>query len=437
MDLLRGRQNVRMLKFLRKSQYWSHQQMKAWQLDRLNILLQNAKKNSSFYAMKLEGFKIPLQHLEAIQELPILTRDDIKLFFNDICCRNINLKTCELSRTGGSTGEPMRYYLSKNSKNWNRGTVYRSAEWANVYLGDRLVQMTGSHYDYKKFQKIQQKLILFFQRYKDLSVASVTEDLFHKYYKIIKQYKPKSIWGYSSGIYQFAKFIETHYPSSEFGYLKALITSSETLRSDWREKINSVFGIEKVFDHYGSREAYIASECSQHKGYHIHSETIILEVIKKNGEWQQKGDMGKIVITDLSNHAFPFIRYAIGDVGIMGDRRMCPCGVSLPLLEKVVGRISDCIILKDRILTPFFGTLMSSSNGIEAYQIIQESMEKLIVKIIKNEKYTPGDENMIKKTLENLSGLEHGVCLEYVDKIPVPPSGKRRFVISNISSSYL
>lgn len=439
LDFLRGRKNIERLKFLRQSQYWERNKLEKWQLSKLNALLETAKKHSSFYSSKLEHINLPLYDLKELSKIPVLTKEELRHNFKDILCDNVNPESCELSKTGGSTGEPSYYYLDKESKDWNRGSVYRSAEWAGSFLGDMTVIMMGSHYDYHEFQKLKSKFTLFLQRYKDLSVAFVDDNLLDKYYHQVVRCKPTSIWGYASGLFLFAEFIKKNYPMANFDFVNAIITSSETLQPQWREAINNVFGSGKVYDHYGSREMYIASECSEHNGYHIHEENILLDVVDKDGNSLPDGQLGRIIVTDLTNLAFPFIRYEIGDIGIKrNSNALCPCGLKLPILEKIEGRMGDVIILKNRVLTPpNFTILMSDIEGIDSYQIIQESIERLLVKIVKNSKYNKKTEQYIEQALEKLTDGEIEIDITSVDQISVPKSGKHRFIFSKISMDLL
>ena len=434
LDKLRGRRNIERLKFLRMSQYWGTEQLERWQLTKLNQLLENAKKYSSFYSKRLSDNRLPLKSLQELESIPIFKKADMRNDINEILCNNVSADDCELSRTGGSTGEPSYYYLDNSSKDWNRGSVYRSAEWADVHLGDKTVMMMGSHYDYKEFQKLKVKTTLFLQRYKDLSVAHVNDSVLERYYKTVMKFKPTSIWGYSSGLYLFAKYIEKNHPNAKFDFIRALITSSETLQAHWRKKMNTVYGENKVFDHYGSREVYVASECKKHNGYHIHAENIILEIVDKDGKQLPDGQLGRILITDLNNMAFPFIRYEIGDVGNKSLRKTCGCGINLPLLERIEGRMGDIIVLKNRVLTPpNFTILMSDLEGVDSYQIIQKKIDGLVVKIVKNSKYDKKVENYIIDSIRDLSGDEVKIDIDYVSEIPVPLSGKHRFIISEVS----
>ncbi len=437
LDILRGRKTIKRLHFLRKSQKWSVDEIKKWQLERLNQLVKQARENSPYYKDRLSNINIPFASLDEVTELPILTKDDIRKNQKEIKCTNIPDNRFEENRTGGSTGEPMYYYWDKRGMDWNRASVYRSAEWGNTKFGEKTVQMSGSHFDYNTTQSLQYKLVYFLQRFKDFSVAFMTDEILENYYQDLLSYKPTSIWGYASGLNIFAEFIEEHHPDTNFSFIQAIMTSSEMLWPKQRETINRVFGKNKVYDQYGSREMYIGSECSQHNGYHVHAEIILAEVVKPDGSRCQPGELGKILLTDLSNHAFPFIRYEIGDLGILEEEGQCECGMSLPKIRSVQGRIADVITLKDRILTPpNFATLFSDMRGIKAYQIRQDKPDEIEIVMVPDEDYSDEFEIHVRKATESMVDGVANVKTTLVDSIEVPESGKRRFIVSNISKEH-
>lgn len=438
MDLLRGRQTIKRLGFLRKSQFWSRDQLESWQLNRLNLLLIHASNESPFYKKRLEGIQLPLTSLEQIEQIPILTKEEIRNNGEDIRCRDVPESRFVASRTGGSTGEPMQYFWDKRGMDWNRGTVYRSAEWAGVQLGEKTAQMSGSHFDYSEMQKLKSKIIFWLQRYRDFPVAFLDRALMDRYVKEIVEYQPTSIWGYAGGIHLLARHILENYPEQQFPFLKAIITSSENLFPEQREVINRAFGGEKVFDNYGSREMYMAAECDQHNGYHIHAEVIYLEVVDKHNRRCAPGELGRVILTDLSNHAFPFIRYEIGDIGRMANDEECACGVRLPRLQSVDGRIADIVVAGDRILTaPNFTLIFSDLDGVDAYQIRQDHEDSIEVFIVPGENFTESVFSYIENSLKELTAGKLKISINRVDQIAVPESGKRRFIISTIGKEKL
>ena len=59
---------------------------------------------------------------------------------------------------------------------------------------------------------------------------------------------------------------------------------------------------------------YIGAECREHQGYHCTPRCLFVEVVDKDNRPCAPGELGRVLVTDLSNHVFPFIRYEIGDV---------------------------------------------------------------------------------------------------------------------------
>lgn len=438
LDLLRGRRTIERLKFLRQSQYWDRATLAAWQLERLNALLLQARAHSAHYAQTLAGASLPLRSLDEVASLPILSKREIRASLATLQCRNVPRARFVMSRTGGSTGEPTHYYWDKQGMDWNRASVYRSAEWAGVALGERTVQMSGSHFDETEGQKLHNRIVFLLQRYRDYPVASMTHDLLERHFVSMMRFRPTSIWGYASGLNAFAQFIRQHHPGAKLDFIEAVVTSSETLFAAQRKRIEEVFGAGKVHDNYGSREMYLAAECRAHAGYHLHAEVVYTEVVDRDNRPCLPGELGRILVTDLSNHAFPFIRYEIGDVGSMADDSACSCGVTLPRLQSVEGRIADLIVLRDRVLTPpNFTILFSDIPGIDAYQIRQDTLDRIDLYVVPGADYSPAVENYVRSSVEKMAGPQVVVTLNITSEISVPESGKRRYVVSSIDQDEL
>src|SRR5262249_18305868 len=112
---------------------------------------------------------------------------------------------------------------------------------------------------------------------------------------------------------------------------------------DWQRKsIEQVFDC-KVTNRYGCEEvSLIACECERHEGLHVNADGVYVEIIR-NGRVARPGESGSVVVTDLTNRAMPILRYQVGDVAVVSDRR-CDCGRGLPLLERLEGREADYVV---------------------------------------------------------------------------------------------
>ncbi|MGY8914112.1 MAG: phenylacetate--CoA ligase family protein, partial [Flavobacteriales bacterium] len=113
--------------------------------------------------------------------------------------------------------------------------------------------------------------------------------------------------------------------------------TSAPLFEEQRELMQKAFGA-PVCDQYGNTEIMlIAAECPKQKGLHIMQDTVHIEFVDENNQPVPPNTIGKILLTDLTNYAFPLIRYDIGDEGKYLEEP-CSCGSPLPLMDNVRGR---------------------------------------------------------------------------------------------------
>src|SRR3546814_13116510 len=90
-----------------------------------------------------------------------------------------------------------------------------------------------------------------------------------------------------------------------------------------------------------SSDLYLALQCPEHEHYHVQSEAVLLEVLDEEDRPCRPGEVGRVVVTPLTNFAMPMIRYAVGGLAAVGAP--CPCGRGLPVLTRILGRARDKI----------------------------------------------------------------------------------------------
>lgn len=436
-DGVRQRENISRLRLLRSSQRWDSQQLAKWQLEHLKALLRHAERNVPFYRQRFRenGFSSDaMTSLTDIRRIPILTKQDIRDHNEELKAVNIPSSRFLPGRTGGSTGVPMHFYYDRDGRNWSRATTMRCAEWAGLYLGDRLSTMSGSHFDYNLSKLLLIRFRNWVLRTRPFTMTVVTDEVMCEYATAMKAWKPKVLWGYASALYLFADFIlRTQYTGIE---LHSIVSTSETLLPEWRATIENAFGC-RVFDHYGERAFYVAGECEEHSGFHVNAETLVVETVQGRVA-AASGEIGKIIVTDLFNYAFPFIRYDTDDVGVRTDRH-CKCGRTLPLLDKIEGRVWDIIATPDgRYITPPSISLpLSDVANVNAYQLVQDRLDKVRVCIVPGTHYSVEDTQYIRNALHSILGDTINLEVEFVQHIPIPESGKRRVVISHVTDGVL
>lgn len=120
---------------------------------------------------------------------------------------------------------------------------------------------------------------------------------------VMKAVNPTVLWGgYPSAIQIIAQQIEQN---SIENAVRRIFTASEVNPPDVKSYISSVFNAD-VIDVYGSWETgCIAWECSNHEGYHISMDNVVIELIDSNGIPVAPGERGKVVVTNLNSSAMP------------------------------------------------------------------------------------------------------------------------------------
>ena len=162
--------------------------------------------------------------------------------------------------------------------------------------------------------------------------------------------------------------------------LKKMIFGSERASDAMRERIQTLLGVEHMFDIPGMTELYgpgTGLDCSHHTGIHYWADYYILEILDPDTlEPSPEGEIGEMVVTTLSKEAVPLIRYRTRDLTriIPGT---CPCGSVLPRHDRLLGRSDDMIIFRAVNIYP--GQVDHVLSGIEGigseYQIIVDRKE--------------------------------------------------------------
>lgn len=416
---------------LKRSCRLSPQEIKEIQSERLRQLIAHAYENVPYYHQKFAERGLTPQDInssEDLVKLPILTRHDVRTNLTNLVARNFPKEKMRPYSTGGSTGEPLQFYIPKGNS-WGSAAADRAYEWYGYRLGDKVAYLWGSPIDASAQERLRSRVANFILRTRYLNAYDMSEDKMAEFARKLIKFRPKTIIAYASAAYFFARYVKSR------GIIginpKVVITQAEKLFDYQRETIEQVFKCE-VFDFYGSREVgSMAAECPQHTGYHISSDNIVLEFVGDNGNPVSPGETGRILVTDLHNYAMPFIRYENGDLGVPSDEK-CSCGINLPLMQSVEGRVTDALVIGDKVISSPSLTLVFKDLPIEQYQVIQESEDRVLVRIVKGKEYAEKHTGELHRLLQKVVGSDVKFDFIFVNSIHPTPSGKYRFVISKV-----
>lgn len=425
------------LKELEKNQWLSRQELEELQWTKLKNLLFHVYKNVPYYTQLFKDLDIRPEDIQGpgdFAKIPILTKEIIRGHGNKMISTDSSASGIH-ANTGGSTGETLYFQKDKAASGYGAANIIRINKWCGKEIGDKEAVFWGTAFDISKVSKFNDMIKQYMQNIIYFSTFDMSEMKMFEYAKKLSRFKPRIIRGYPSALYTFANFLKKNNISDIRP--SAVISTGEKSFSFQKEMMEEVFKC-KVYERYGSNEfGNIAHECSERHGLHILNDMYYVEVLKDNRP-AEYGEVGEIFVTNLQNYYMPFLRYKIGDMGVLSDKQ-CSCGRGFPMLEEVKGRTFDKIVTPSgKTLGGFFWTFVSRAvPGIRQFQVVQKEKSGIDFKIVPDNTFNEGSKKLLEKEIKEKAGQDFKVNFEVVDEIPLTPSGKSRFIISEVSSERL
>ena len=430
-ERLKRHDTVALRRLMEEAQWWPTDRLVAFQLRRLRDLLRDAAANVPYYhdLFAQLGFDpASIQSTADLQRLPLLTKTIIRANTNAL--RHAHAQGLTRFNTGGSSGEPLVFFIGKKRISHDVAAKWRATRWWDVDIGDPEIVVWGSPIELSKQDHLKHwrdKLL----RTRLLPAFEMSESKLDQFIATIRSVRPRMLFGYPSALTHIAMHAQKRgVLMSDLGIKVAFVTS-ELLYDEQRATISQVFGC-RVANGYGGRDAgFIAHECPA-GGMHLTADDIVVEIVNGAGQVQPPGVAGEIVVTHLSTNEFPFIRYRTGDIGVLGTTP-CSCGRGLPLLQDIQGRSTDFVIAAD-------GTVMHGLSliyilrdlaGVKSFKVIQESRALTRVLLVTDDNFTSGALDQIVNGFKQRLGTDVAVVVDRVDNIPAEKSGKFRYVISH------
>lgn len=432
-EKLKGHGSVALRRQLEQSQWWPASRLADAQLQGLRALLVRAEQQVPYYRRLFArlGFDPgKLRSLDGLRRLPILRKTDINDHRQDFFAGNA--QALKRFNTGGSSGEPLIFFLGKERISHDIAAKWRATRWWGVDIGDREAVLWGSPIELTaqdRWRGWRDRLF----RSRLLPAFAMSPARLDGFLAALRRLRPAMLFGYPSALCLLARHAAERGVRLDQLGIKVVFVTAERLYEHQRAELTAGFSC-PVANGYGGRDAgFIAHECPQ-GGMHLSAEHIIVEIVDENGEPVPAGASGAIVVTHLATGDFPFIRYATGDVGAL-DTAPCPCGRGLPLLKNIEGRSSDFIVAQD-------GTVM---HGLALIYILREMPEIRRFKIIQETRLltrlllvcpgglAPEPRTRLVSQFRARLGQAVTIGIEEVDEIAAEASGKHRYVVSKIA----
>lgn len=323
--------------------------------------------------------------------------------------------------TSGSTGFPLRFYKDRFATGYMEAVLYAAYSWHGIKVGDPQARFWGMPLPRKDAYVARLKDVL--KNRIRFSAFDLTDTAKENFYQRLYEFRPTYFYGYTSLIVEFCKYALENKKELRTLPLKAIIGTGEYVYQHERDIIEQATGVSFVNEYGCTEVGLIGFECKKHN-LHVMAPNIYLEVIKEGKNVVD--EEGDIYVTELHTKSNPFIRYGLGDRGVLCSER-CSCGRSLPVIKVLSGRKDDYILTPEgeKIYAAIFAYVLK--DGVDKFKVIQSRIDQIKINIVVNAGYSPAIQNRYREIFQKHFGNSMKIEFAVVETIPHEKSGKLRY----------
>ena len=366
-------------------------------INQKKIIVNYHLKNNSFYN-KLVGNP----EFTTWEELPVLNKENLQQSLSKRLSKGFTVNNIYLNKTSGSSGTPFIFAKDKYCHALTWASNFMRFGWYDINLNSSYqARFYGIPKDF--MGNIKERLKDFLSRRYRFSVFDLSDKQLEKFLIIFKNKKFDYINGYTSSIVLFAKFLQKKNiilkdicPS-----LKVCMVTSEMLFEADKKLLKNQLGI-PIVNEYGASELDLIAFQNTNGEWQINSETLFVEILDENNAVLPYGEVGRVVITSLFNKAHPFIRYDIGDIGVLDLKST----IQKPILKKLIGRTNDIVHFpsgkKSAGLIFYYVTksIIEDDGNVREFIIKQTQLDTFVIKYVSEKKLHKKQINKIEKAID-------------------------------------
>jgi len=403
--------------------------------EEFEAFIENKKKEVVEYHLKHNSSYQKLVGTTAFSnwdDLPIMTKKNFQKPLIERLSTGFSLKNVYVNKTSGSSGDPFIFGKDKFSHALTWAVIFDRFGWHGIdFNSSYQARFYGIPLDFLGNTK---------ERFKDFlgnrfrfSIFDLSDAVLDRFLKKFETKKFDYINGYTSSIVLFAKFLQQKniILKNICPTLKVCVVTSEMLFDEDKILLKKQFGVQ-VVNEYGASELDLIAFQNPDDEWQVNSETLFVEILDENNTILPYGKEGRIVITSLFNKAHPFIRYDIGDIGIL-DEKSTP---KKPILKKLIGRTNDVALLpsgkKSPGLTFYYVTksIIEDDGNVKEFVIKQTKIDTFEIEYVSKTELNVAQIHKIEAAIALY--LEKGLIFTFVrkEKLERSKSGKLKQFVS-------
>jgi phenylacetate-CoA ligase len=393
---------------------------------RLQELIKFAKQNVPFY-QKLEG------KLESLSDFPVMNKQTYLQHYADFLTPKELIPgqkgELHIQRTSGSTGTPFEVPQDTRCRTRRIAAIKFGNELVGFHSFEPMVHLRSMKQYYSGDPSVINK---------DLNItyadnANLNDKKIKDIIDVINSTKAKVVRGYTTPIDIICSYAISHH--LPFVIHPTFITGGEGLLESLRKKIINDLHCNVVSQYANEENGVFGQTELNGKGTTmiLNRASCFIEILKfDSDEPAVAGELGRVVVTDFSNYAFPMIRYDIGDVASLGEVRN---GI-LMSIDNLAGRKSDLVYDTNGKLLDMANSISPEIHNnlkIQQWQFIQDKEKEYTLRLVSADADVRQNPVHFEHLMQELLGQDAIVHIEYPDELPVLSSGKRKIVICKLN----
>ncbi|AYN05847.1 phenylacetate--CoA ligase family protein [Flavobacterium sp. 140616W15] len=334
-------------------------------------------------------------------DLPVLNKQNLQKPLSDRLSKGYSIKNVYLNKTSGSSGTPFVFAKDKycHALTWASNSMRFGWHGINFNTSYQ-ARFYGIPMDFIGNRK--ERLKDFFSNRYRFPIFNLSDIVLERFLQKFQTKKFDYLNGYTSSIVLFAKFLEKKniVLKDICPTLKTCFVTSEMLFESDKILLKKQLGI-PVVNEYGASELDLIAFENPEGEWQINTETLFVEILDENNQPVPNGTEGKIVITSLFNKAHPFIRYDIGDMGILDEKST----LQKPILKKLIGRTNDIALLpsgkKSPGLTFYYVTksIIEDDGNVKEFIIKQTQIDTFEIEYVSEKELNTNQIDKIKTAI--------------------------------------
>lgn len=408
-----------------ESQFWTPDELLELQQNQLGQLLRHAKAQVPFYSKRLDAVVKPNGDInwDRWREIPILSRTDVVRNFDGMQAQKLPTGHGPVLQdtTSGSTGIPLVVRFPSviievcKAVDW-RAHTWWGMDWAKTHVHmhryNRQLSNHGPDRDHGAWGPETAAKGKSFT----LDFAEPVEQLLGR----LKQKNTSYVSAQGSTIYAFALAMQQR---GEVLPLDAVCSFSTPVEEEYPAAFTAAFGanLNAIYSSKeGGRIAHTCTSCGQ---YHVNAESVLVEILRENGEACDPGETGRVIITPFYNTVQPFIRYDQGDLAVWSLGNSCSC--KLPSISQIHGRTFHLFMRRNgERFMPWVPDSARAKLSAQFWQIAQVSRGLIEIR------YKPATTDWAEREAAFLTDLrgyfqeDFSFTFRHVDELPLTTTGK-------------